>query len=167
MSSDAHRLDWADIQGNILRGYNLPVARHCFYRVTDPDHARLLISMLIDEVTTAEDQRHDGQHWSRGSKPHSTLNIAFTFAGLAALGVPEPALVGFSTEFRLGMRNRAKVNLDRGVSAPEHWESLWREEPVHVAVFIYSPNQRALGERYDQLEERIESTGGLELAGIL
>ena len=53
---------------------------------------------------------------------HSTLNVSITFAGLAALGVPESALFAFPPEFRLGMRSRAKVILDRGASAPEHWD---------------------------------------------
>ena len=95
-----HRLDWADIQGNILRGYNLAVARHCFYRVTNATRARELLASLLPEVTTAEDERQDGAKWSDGSKPHSTLNIAMTYAGLAALGVPEPALFAFPPEFR-------------------------------------------------------------------
>ncbi|HEY6825930.1 MAG TPA: Dyp-type peroxidase [Gemmatimonadaceae bacterium] len=162
----AHPLDWADIQGNILRGYNLPVARHCFYRVADAMLARELIASLLHEVTTAEDERADGGKWSEGSKPHSTLNIAFTYSGLAALGVPEPALFAFPPEFRVGMRARAKILIDRGSSAPEHWEPLWQEEQVHVALLIYAPNQRALGERYDALKERIDRNGGLSLAGM-
>ena len=165
-TSSPHRLDWADIQGNVLRGYNLPVARHCFYRVTEAVHARELIASLIAEVTTAEDQRSDGGKWSEGTKPHSTLNVAFTYSGLAALGVPEPALFAFPPEFRVGMRGRTRVLIDRGPSAFENWDQLWREEAVHVVLMLYAPNTRALGERYDALKERIIDRGGLTLAGL-
>ena len=161
-----HRLDWADIQGNILRGYNLAVARHCFYRVTNATRARELLASLLPEITTAEDEREDGAKWSDGSKPHSTLNISMTYAGLAALGVPQPALFAFPPEFRLGMRARAKVLVDRGPSAPENWELLWREEPVHIVLLINAPNARALNERYEALQARIDDSDGVALAGI-
>ena len=162
----AHRLDCADIQGNILRGYSLAVARHCFYRVTNATRARGLLASLLPEVTTAEDERKDGAKWSDGSKPHSTLNIAMTYAGLAALGVPEPALFAFPPEFRVGMRARAKVLVDRGPSAPENWDALWREDPVHLVLLINAPNQRALNERYDALRARIDESDSVTLAGI-
>ena len=161
-----HRLDWADIQGNILRGYSLAVARHCFYRVTNATRARELLASLLPEVTTAEDERQDGAKWSDGSKPHSTLNIAMTYAGLAALGVPEPALFAFPPEFRVGMRARAKVLVDRGPSAPENWDALWREDPVHLVLLINAPNQRTLNERYDVLRARIDESDSVTLAGI-
>ena len=164
--SATHKLDWADIQGNILRGYNLSVARHCFYRVTNALRARELLASLVPEVTTAEDERLDGAKWSDGSKPHSTLNIAMTYAGLAALGVPEPALFAFPPEFRVGMRARAKVLVDRGPSAPENWDALWREPPVHVVLLINAPNSRTLNERYEALRARIAESDGLVLAGI-
>ncbi len=50
------RLNATDIQGFVLRGYNMPVARYLFLRFEDAARARKLIGRLLSEITT-------GQHW--------------------------------------------------------------------------------------------------------
>ena len=49
-----------------------------------------------------------------------TLNVAFTYAGLAALGLAAAALRTFPEEFRVGMadKTRARILGDTGASAP-------------------------------------------------
>jgi len=50
------KLNQTDIQGFVLRGYNMPVARYLFLRYDDATRARNLIARLLSEVTT-------GQRW--------------------------------------------------------------------------------------------------------
>ena len=80
------KLNETDIQGFVLRGYNLPVARYLFLQFESAERARGLIARLLREVTT-------GQRWD-GAKPQSTVNIAFTHRGLEHLELPDATLPG-------------------------------------------------------------------------
>ena len=50
--------------------------------------------------------------------PATAMNVAFTFAGLRALGLPDDVLASFPEAFRDGMAARAEQLGDRGPSAP-------------------------------------------------
>ena len=102
----AERLDLADIQGNILRGYRSPVARYLFFRFDTAIAGREFVRAITDEITTAVE-------WDNGM-PESTLNVAFTFDGLSALGVTADALQGFPLDFRQGLLARARALGDLG-----------------------------------------------------
>lgn len=151
------RLELADIQGNILRGYNLPHAHYHFFHFADPAAGRRFLDLLAPRVTTADDRHHEGR-WSV-AKPDSTLNVALTYAGLAALDVPASALEGFSPAFRQGMRARARFLVDRGPSAPEHWEAPWEPGVVHACVTIYGTDHEAARGADTWLEERRGAAG--------
>ena len=77
-------------------------------RVNDCAEGRRFLKRLVPAVTTA-------QPWTDG-KPASTLNVAFTFNGLLALGMPRDVMGQFPVEFRDGMKVRAELLVDRGVS---------------------------------------------------
>ena len=53
------KLNATDIQGFVLRGYNLPVARYLFLHFEDAKRARSLIARLLSHITT-------GQRWDGG-----------------------------------------------------------------------------------------------------
>ena len=101
------KLNETDIQGFVLRGYNLPCARYLFLHFEDAARARALIGHLLHIITT-------GQRWDNG-KPKSTVNIAFTHRGLAAFELPLATLVSFPVEFQQGMKNRAAILGDIGI----------------------------------------------------
>src|SRR5580658_3856870 len=67
-AAEMSKLNETDIQGFVLRGYNLPVARYLLLRFEAASRARKLIGRLLSKVTT-------GQHWD-GGKPPSTMNVA-------------------------------------------------------------------------------------------
>ncbi len=160
MRRERDNLELADIQGNILRGYNLPHAHYYFYRFDDPARARDFVDALSHHITTADDRHHEGR-WSE-AKPDSTLNLAFTFEGLKALAVPLPALDGFPEAFREGMRARAGFLVDRGPSAPERWDDIWRSGEVHACVTIYGSSHAAVEDRAARLERQRSEAGGVE-----
>jgi deferrochelatase/peroxidase EfeB len=153
MSVDVHTpLDLADIQGNILRGYAFPHARHFALGIGDAARAREFVRSLLPgesgggpELTTAEE-------WNE--KPAECLNLGVTFAGLSALGVPPAVLATFPDAFQQGPAARASLNPDykRGVglgdvgeSAPEHWVLGGPGTPVvHLMLSLYT---RAAGQR--------------------
>jgi len=121
----AMRLDLADIQGNILRGYRTPVARYVFLRFDELSAAAQIVNAVTDDITTAVE-------WD-GGMPESTMNIAFTVAGLKALGIPSDTLELFPSDFRQGMRARARKLGDLSESDPDNWEPLWQTDAVHCS----------------------------------
>jgi Dyp-type peroxidase family len=146
------RLNATDIQGFVLRGYNLPYARFFFLRLEQAAPARKLIARLLGDVTT-------GQRW-QGAKPQSTLNIAFTHAGLARLELPAATLLTFPVEFQQGMKERAVILGDTGVNSPDHWDEVWRQERVHAWIGIHGLTPEALDSRCLSLLELMNDTGG-------
>ena len=93
------KLNATDIQGFVLRGYNFPFARYIFLHFQNPQRARKLVDRLLGVITT-------GQRWDQG-KPQSTVNVAFSHAGLVGLDLPIAALISFPVEFQQGMMARA------------------------------------------------------------
>lgn len=144
-------LNATDIQGFVLRGYNLPVARYIFLRFVDSLRARNLLGRLLNGITT-------GQRWD-GSKPESTLNIAFTHVGLEALDLPAATLLSFPVEFQQGMKDRAAILGDTGVNAPDHWDAVWKEERVHAWIGVNARTAQALDARSVEVFRLIEETG--------
>jgi Dyp-type peroxidase family len=151
------KLNETDIQGFVLRGYNLPVARYFFLHFEDAVRARSLIARLLTHVTT-------GQRWD-GAKPQSTLNIAFNHRGLAHLELPDATLLSFPVEFQQGMKHRAEVLGDAGVNSPDHWDTVWREDRVHAWFGINGLTQEALDGRCAAILSVIEETGGASVLG--
>ncbi len=129
----ATHLDLADIQGNIVRAYGrfgFPLARYYFLCVEPGQGAdgRAFVDRVRGRMTTAV-------RWKQGPNdsapetvdaPDTTLNIAFTFFGLLALGLPTSVLARMPPEFIEGMPGRAYILGDEGHNAPEHWDPIWR-----------------------------------------
>ena len=123
-------IDYADIQGDILRAYGNDYDRtsYMLVHIADAAGGQAWLGGLLGQITNAE-------HWS-GAKPATTLNVALTFTGLRALGVPDELLASFSDEFREGMAARAELLGDVGPSAPSNWEAPLGSGEGHVLVTI-------------------------------
>jgi deferrochelatase/peroxidase EfeB len=74
--------------------------------------------------------------------PATALQIAFSAAGLRALGVRESIIEGFSDEFITGMtgdEGRSRRLGDRGSNDPKHWQ--WGGDPgqvPHLLLMLYA-----------------------------
>ena len=138
-------IEFADIQGNILRGYTFPFAQFSFVSFENTAAARSWLSSVVDSVTTAED-------WG-GQAPKSTFNIAFTFLGLRKFGVAESILASFSETFRMGMAERSRLLGDTGASAPGQWENqLGTPDAIagtHAVVSIYGRSETDINARFN------------------
>ncbi len=147
-------LDLPNIQGFVVRGYRLSHARFLFLGVQDPGAAGAWLAQMTERVLTAAP-------WS--SKPASGVNLAFTYAGLAAMGVEDWSLAGFPAEFRAGMASRAQLIGDVGSSAPASWETGPGNGDVHIMVMISARDRPALDAHDSQLREEIYRGGGLTI----
>ena len=116
-------IELEDIQGNVLRGYTMPAAAYLWLRIVDVERACALMRRMLPQVATAAP-------WS--SPPASAMNVSFTYAGLAVLGLPDSVLGSFPEAFRDGMAARAEQLGDRGPSAPSEWEF----SGAHVLVSV-------------------------------
>ena len=152
------KLNQTDIQGFVLRGYNMPVARYLFLRFESASRARKLIGRLLGQITT-------GQHW-HGDKPQSTVNIAFTHCGLKHLELPDATLLSFPVEFQQGMRHRAGILGDCGVNSPDRWDKVWREDRIHAWVGVNGLTAEALEACCAGILSLIEETAGATVVAL-
>jgi deferrochelatase/peroxidase EfeB len=110
----ATSIDPKDVQGLVRFGYGrLTEACYLLLRIRDAAAARAWCA--VAPVATAEFLEHP---------PDNTLQVAFTWTGLRALGLPAGVLAGFSAEFQSGMagdESRSRRLGDVGPSAPAVW----------------------------------------------
>jgi deferrochelatase/peroxidase EfeB len=145
------KLDITDIQGFALRGYNFPFARFLFLKISDKQNGRECIGRLVKYITT-------GERWNQG-KPKTTVNIAFTYKGLVALGLPEPSLLSFPVEFVQGMKARGAILSDTGKNSPHHWDAVWEHE-VHAWLGVFAQSQPDLEYQCSELLTLLQESGG-------
>lgn len=128
------------LQGNILRGYRLPLVRHMVLQVTDAAAARAFLAASVagdpaaaPQITTERPIGPDQP------KLTQTFNLGFTWQGLRALGLSPFDLSSFPTEFIEGMTRRAAKLGDFGTSAPSYWPKPYDQpDRVHVIATAYA-----------------------------
>ena len=120
-------LELDDIQGPVLLPRPLPYfGAYFIVRIDDPAQGREMLGRLAPKVTSAA-------NWHSVADTGS-INVALTFQGLKALGVPQASLDSFSPEFQQGMAARAALLGDVGESAPANWEKPFGTPDVHVVL---------------------------------
>jgi len=155
-----------DVQGNVLRGYTLPHAAYVFVDVHDAAGGRAWLAGLRAEITP-------GMPWPPGGGPDRTLNVACTFAGLRALGVPPRLLRTFPPEFRAGMAARAAALGDAGEDAPARWDPELSGPSPHLLLVAYDVDRPSLKRRCRAWRAELERPGSglgvrhLVLGGLL
>jgi Dyp-type peroxidase family len=143
----------ADVQGNVICGYGSTFAHFVFARVADQGAARAWLRARLGQITYNES-------W-KDSRPDHTLNVAFTHAGLLALGVHADSFKGLDA-FRQGMAARAAALGDLGVNSRDHWQPELRDP--HLLVVLSAWRQEQLADRRAEIEEQLtDSAGGLEV----
>lgn len=131
-------IDYADVQGTILRGYRVDLARHFILQVTDAAAAAAFIGNLTNgtggmpRITTA-------RRWT--VKPECFVNIAFTAPGLAALGVTQQQLQSFDPAFLAGATSASVATIvgDTGDSDPSKWLGgieTWQNAHVVLSLWV-------------------------------
>ncbi|MEA2246324.1 MAG: hypothetical protein QOH46_853 [Solirubrobacteraceae bacterium] len=143
-------LERDDIQGNVLRGYGFSFARYVVARVREPAAARRWLAAQADPVTSDAE-------WD--AEPSPAYNVALSFAGLRALGLPGRILDTFPAEFRDGMALRAAELGDVGAGAPERWEKGLRKDDVHVLLTLSGSDGRAVAREAGRLGEAMAEHG--------
>jgi Dyp-type peroxidase family len=163
-------LELEDIQRIVLDGHkSRPLGMYALLRIRDAGAARSWLDRQLEHVgrshaaERAADRAPDHELASR-----RRLALAFTYDGLAALGVPASALATFVPEFREGMSapRRSRVLSDVGRNAPEYW--LWGSaaNPVHVLCAAFARSEAELA--WPSLQAELNAPeSGLELVDAI
>jgi Dyp-type peroxidase family len=147
-------LNLANIQGNVLAGFNKDHQRLLSFRLTERSRARRWLCTIVDETATSEEvlafndlfRRTRSRRGSESATPEASwLNVALTHSGLAALGVAGRELALFPNAFREGMAARARVLGDVDGSAPSNWVGPFAaREGVHGLLILAADTPDAL-----------------------
>ncbi|HEV3401753.1 MAG TPA: hypothetical protein VG078_08010, partial [Acidimicrobiales bacterium] len=131
MAAAGAELQRDDVQGFVVSGYGkMGHATFAMLSVTDGDGARRWLADLAARVTNAV-----------RSAERRCVNVAFTAAGLRALGMADADVRTFSVPFQEGMAvpHRSRVLGDGGASDPSRWEWGARDdEDLHVLLLLYA-----------------------------
>jgi len=153
----APTIDVADLQGLVARGYGRHrVARYLLLGITGAAAARRWLGSIVDEVSSAADRPDDD------ATP--CLNLAFTWTGLRALGLPADALATFPRPMREGMvtTHRSRVLGDDGASEPRSWRWGGPANPeVHLMVMLFAADTTALDDEHARRRAAFVADGAL------
>lgn len=155
-------IDLNDIQGNVVKPYGrfgYPLARYFFLVFTDAVGAQRWLNTLIPHITTGAPWPEPGTP-AEVPLPDTTLNIAFTYQGMKALGLPRKTLSAFPEEYQMGMKARADILGDDGPSHPKHWDPLWQDGPVHAWMSMNARSAEHMARQCDWLLTSIAQTKG-------
>jgi Dyp-type peroxidase family len=153
-------LDLADIQATVLRNRPMPYCgAYIFFRIDDVEHARTLLRRLIPKITTSAD-------WQK-PVDHAWINIVFTHAGLARLGLPREILDGFPLEFRVPMATRKEYLGDTGESDPAHWDYPFGSADLHAGLMVMAADQQSLEAKLAIGRAALVGLAGVQVLGQL
>jgi Dyp-type peroxidase family len=147
MAASKLRLD--NIQGNSLGGFNKDFEDFLFLTVKDKEAARKWVREATQEFFSSAEHvlafnnAFKALKDSGVKKPESVIqarwaNIAFTFAGMEALGVSADA-GDLGEAFKKGMAARSGLLGDAGASDPKNWTEPFRPaevEKIHVLIIV-------------------------------
>lgn len=113
-------IDYTDVQGTLLRGYRVDLARHFILSIANVAATRQFILALVNgsnglpAITTAQ---------RSASHQDVFVNLSFTNTGLAALGIAASDLATFDAAFQRGATSATTASIvgDTGSSAPANW----------------------------------------------
>jgi len=160
--ASAPRLKLADIQGLILRGYgHKPAARYILLRAGEGGQGLLTWLSGLPLTSAAQAPR-------AAEKSEPFVNVAFSHAGLLALGVDRRLCERFSSAFVQDSHNpyRARVNGDIGESDPEQWRWGSAENPVHILLLLYASSDEAVERWRDHYIAQAQAEGA-EVVDVL
>src|SRR4026208_2602929 len=130
-------LDRSDIQATVLRPRPSPYkGEYVVLRIDEAAQGREMLRRIIPYIAPAEE-------WWVPRIP-ARIGIAFTYHGLKAPEPPQESLDSFPEEFRQGMAARASIINDIGENAPANWEYPFGTSDTHVALAIYSKDDKSL-----------------------
>jgi deferrochelatase/peroxidase EfeB len=158
-------VDFSDVQGLVRFGYGkMRGASYALLRVKNRDAARAWLRTA--KVSSAEAQ---------SPPPSTALQVAFTAAGLEAIGIPRAIIDGFSPEFLSGMGNpnRARRLGDIEANAASQWDWGYGPNTPDLLVMFFANSkeldgfiQSSKGNAWNEAFEEMRWLGTADLDGV-
>jgi Dyp-type peroxidase family len=146
-----------DIQALILRSRPEPyVGTHAMLHIDDAAGGRDLLQRLVLHIPSAANWTDDMDAWT---------GVAFSYAGLKALGMADTSLASFPLAFQQGMAARAEQLRDFGINAPGNWEATFEPGKCHIAMTIYARDTAARDVAVAKAMRELDSSAGVTLIG--
>ncbi len=138
------QLEMEDIQGIVFSGYDgSPSASYLFLEVIDRRRAGEFLTQMASSITTG------------AIRSQTTINLALTAGGLAALGLPNAWLATFALEFRQGMsgsEHRSRILGDVIESDPKQWSwGTTTRRQIDVMLMLFAPDETSLAAMLSQV----------------
>jgi Dyp-type peroxidase family len=166
------QINLANVQGNVLAGFNKDHQRLLFFQFGDRESARRWLATIVDETATSEEvlafndlfRRTRSRRGTETSAPGAAwMNVALTHPGLAALGVGDAELSRFPDAFRQGMAARAGLLGDVDDSAPTNWVGPFASrDGIHGLLILAADAPDAL-ERLGRSHTQRMAANGVEV----
>ncbi|MGY1636881.1 Dyp-type peroxidase [Geodermatophilus sp. SYSU D00742] len=154
-----------DIQGNIVPGFNKDHQRFLFLRVADRERARRWVTGIAPDVTSMDEaldfvREYRARRLTEGVRAPAGMaatwvNIAFSWAGIAALAGPAEAERFREQSFRQGLAARSTY-LGDPTSADhpghrDHWVVGGPDDEADVLVIVAADEEPDLVSRIDEI----------------
>ncbi len=165
-------LDMNQIQGNILAGFNKDFQAFLFLQFTDQTKGRAWLRNIAREVATTDEVLAFNKLFKRlnarrggelGILKATWTNLAFTHAGLHALGVANAELSAFPDAYKQGMKARANVIGDVADSAPAKWAEPLKNAAIHAVLVVASDTQADLHQQTARYVQNLGFNGTVKL----
>ncbi len=148
-------LDFADIQGTVLRSRPMPYfGSYLMFTIHDASAVRVLLKRLVPHITSAAD-------WGSPAE-NAWINVVFSYAGLRKL-VGDRPLAGFPREFQQGMAARGAYLGDVGINAPEHWDLPHGGNGFDIGLLVIAGSLELKDAKIAIGHEVLEGIAGVEL----
>jgi Dyp-type peroxidase family len=144
----ANGLALNDIQGNVLAAFNKDHQTFLLLGLPPtPAAAGGWLQTIVSEVATTEEVTafnqlfkalNDRRGPETGVIEATWMNVAFTSAGLAALGATPAEIAQFPDDFRQGLAQRAAGLGHVGPSDPQHWLPIFQDPNLHAVMIVAS-----------------------------
>ena len=141
------QLNTANIQGNIIGGFNKDFQTFLFLHFTDRVKGRAWLAHMARNIASSDDvlqfnnlfKLMRARHGREGIVQSTWTNIAFTYSGLEALEADD--VESFPQVFQDGMAARAGLLKDTGDSDPSNWvgdKAKLGSKDIHAVLMVAS-----------------------------
>ncbi|MFL5809424.1 MAG: Dyp-type peroxidase [Flavisolibacter sp.] len=150
-------LELDDIQHYLLTRPRATIAQYNFITFHNAETGRKWLETLLPTVGTVnaiEAGSETDMRW---------VTVAFTFNGLAKLGVDKASLSTFPDPFKQGMAARAEMLGDIGDNHPDNWEDNITSPDLHAVVILFARDRVEYERCIKQHQEYLDQHPGVEI----
>jgi Dyp-type peroxidase family len=158
LAKSAPTIDLHEIQATVLRQRPAPYfGTHLLLRVDDARAGRAFLGRLIPYVDSAAGWLNATNAW---------IAVGISYAGLAALGLPQDSLQSFPEAFREGMAARARQLGDDGVNDPKNWDLPYGKGEIHIGLSAFSDSQEKRRQILGIARQQFEGFSGVSILAM-